>query len=215
MSKFKILLSFIILFPLAVSAQYKPKFFEIGPKIGLNLAGIGTLDTVTYKKKISANYQVGLFTRFNAGKFSLQPELIYQNKGATFSKGTTGKFAYKYLSTPILLGFTPMKGVYFETGAELSWALNKNYKPQGLTVYGPNAATDKSWVIGARINMLDMLSLVSINLRYTHGLTNQQSSLKVGNTPVDFRNRTFQLSATYAFSEYYLWKRKHDGKKKR
>jgi Outer membrane protein beta-barrel domain len=214
MSKFKVFLIFIILCPLFVSAQYKPKFFEIGPKIGLNLAGIGTLDTITFKKKISANYQAGIFTRFNVGKFSLQPELIYQNKGATFSKGTTGKFAYKYLSTPILLGFTPMKGVYFETGAELSWALNKGYKPEGLTVFGPDAANDKSWVVGARINMLDMLSLVSINLRYTHGLTNQ-SNLKVGNTPVDFRNRTFQLSATYAFSEYYLWKRKHDVKKKR
>jgi hypothetical protein len=214
MSKIKLFLSIIILCPIFVSAQYKPKFFEIGPKIGLNIAGIGTLDTVTYKKKISANYQAGIFTRFNAGKFSLQPEFIYQNKGATFSKGKTGKFAYKYLSTPILLGFTPMKGVYLETGAELSWALNKGYKPQGLTVYGPDVATDKSWVIGARINMLDMLSLVSINVRYTHGLTDQ-SNEKVGNTPVDFRNRTFQLSATYAFSEYYLWKRKHDVKKRR
>ena len=215
MSNIKSLLVILLISPVTLLAQYKPKFFEIGPKIGLNLAGVGTLDTITFKKKISANYQVGLFTRFNAGRFYLQPELIYQNKGATFSQGTTGKFAYKYVSTPIILAFTPAKGIFLETGTELSWAVNQNYKREGLTVYGPNAATDKSWIVGARVNMLDGLSLLSINLRYTHGLTNQQSTLKVGNTPVDFRNRSFQLSATYAFSEYYLWKRKHEPKKKR
>ncbi len=214
MFKIKSFLVILLISPLTLLAQYKPKFFEFGPKIGLNLAGIGTLDTITFKKKISANYQVGIFTRFNAGRFCLQPELIYQNKGATFSKGTTGKYAYKYVSTPIILAFTPAKGIFLETGAELSWAVNKGYKREGLTVYGPDAATDKSWIVGARINMLDGLSLLSVNLRYTHGLTNQ-SNLKIGNTPVDFRNRTFQLSATYAFSEYYLWKRKHDPKKKR
>jgi Outer membrane protein beta-barrel domain len=214
MSKFKVFLSIIILSPLFVMAQYKPKFFEIGPKVGFNVSGLGTLDTISFKKKISANYQIGIFTRLNVGKFSLQPEFIYQGKGASISKPIQGKFSYKYLSTPILFGFTPIKGVYFETGPEFSWALNKNYKPQGLTVYGPNVSTDKSWIVGARVNMLDMLSLVSINVRYTHGLTNQSIS-KIGNTPVDFRNRTFQLSATYAFSEYYLWKRKHDAKKKR
>ncbi len=214
MPKIKILLLILLISPLTILAQYKPKFFEIGPKIGFNLAGIGTLDTITFKKKVTANYQVGIFTRFNSGRFSLQPELVYQNKGATFSKGTVGKYAYKYVSTPIILAFTPAKGIYLETGTELSWAVNKDYKREGLTVYGPNSATDKSWIVGARINMLDGLSLVSVNLRYTHGLTNQ-STLKVGNTPVDFRNRTFQLSATYAFSEYYLWKRKHNPKKKK
>jgi Outer membrane protein beta-barrel domain len=214
MFKYKVFFSILLLSPLFSWAQYKPKFFEIGPKIGLNLGGMATLDTVTYKKKIAANYQAGIFTRFNVGKFSLQPEFIYQSKGATFTKPNSAKYAYKYLSTPILLGFTPAKGIYLETGAELSWSLNQGYKPQGLTVFGPDAATDKSWVIGARINMLDMLSLVSINLRYTHGLTDQ-SNLKIGNTPVDFRNRTFQLSATYAFSEYWTWKRKYGVKKNR
>jgi hypothetical protein len=214
MSKLKIFIVVLIAFPIFSFAQYKPRLFEIGPKIGLNLSGIKPLDTVSFKKKISPNYQVGIFTRLNLGKFSIQPEAIYQIKGSTFSSPSQAKYQYKYISTPIMFGFSPFKAIYFETGPELSWAVNKGYKRDGLTVYGPDAAKDNSWVTGVRINMLDMLSLVSINLRYTHGLTDQTNAKQV-NTPLDFRNRTFQLSATYAFSEQYLWKKKYGVKKKR
>jgi hypothetical protein len=195
-------------------AQYKPKKFEIGPKIGLNVSGIGSVDTISFKKKIGANYQVGIFTRINAGKLSIQPEFIYNQKGGTLTSPVSQKLLYRYLSTPILVGLSPLKGIYFEGGAELSWPLNRNYKPAGRTIYGPTAASDKAWVAGVRVNMLDALSLFSINLRYTHGMTNQ-SNQKIGSTPVDFRNRSLQLSATYAFSEYWLWKRKYGVKKRK
>ena len=207
----------ICLFVLITSTafgQFKPRLFEFGPKAGINVGSIATLDTITDKKKPSFAYQGGIFTRFNVGKFSLQPEFIYQLKGATFTKPTSAKYSYKYFSTPILLGFTPFKGIYFETGPEYSWALNQGYKKEGLTIYGPDKATDKAWVVGTRINMLDMFSLASLNIRYTHGLTNVSTSKHL-TTPLDFRNRTIQLTFSYTFSEYWLWKRKYDSKKKK
>lgn len=192
--------------------QITPRLFEFGPKVGVQVTGIANFDTVAVDKKVSFNYQGGIFTRFNYKKFSLQPEFIYQVKGGTFTT-PSAKYSYKYFSTPILLGYTPLKGIYFETGPEFSVALNQGYKREGVTIYGPDAARDYSWVVGTRINMLDMFSLVSMNIRYTHGLKNVSTS-NSGLTPLDYRNRSVQLSFTYTFSEYYLWKKKFGVKKK-
>jgi hypothetical protein len=205
-----IILSFLCL---PVLGQIKPRLFEFGPKAGVLVNGIATLDTVTFKKKISVGYQGGIFTRFNFGPLSLQPELVYQLKGASTTSPAQAKYSYKYISTPIIVGITPIKGIYLEAGYEPSWALNKGYKKDGLTIYGPDIATDKSLIVGTRINMLDMFSLFSLNIRYTHGLQNVSTS-KYLTTPLDFRNRSVQVSATYTFSEYYLWKKKYGVKKK-
>lgn len=194
-------------------AQFKPRMFEFGPKAGAQITGIKNFDTTTIDKKISFLYQGGIFTRFNYKKFSIQPEFIYQVKGGTF-KTPQAKQSYKYFSTPILFGVTPLKGIYFETGPEFSWALNQGFKKDGVTIYGPDAATDKSWIIGTRINMLDMFSLVSLNIRYTYGLTNVSKS-KSGVTPLDLRNRALQVTFSYTFSEYYKWKKKYGAKKRK
>lgn len=219
MPKTRILIVLIIFIPQLILAQYKPKVFEFGPKLGLNLTGIKPADTVSFKKKPSFNFQVGVFTRLNFGKFNIQPEFIYQRKGTTVTSPFQEKYNYQYLSTPILLGVSPMKGLFLETGPELSWSLNKGYKKSGASIYGPDALNDKSWVVGARVNLLDMFSLFSLNIRYTHGLTDQtnkvyEPKLGLGKTPLVYYNRTIQISASYSFSEFYQWKRKHDGKKK-
>lgn len=73
---------------------------------------------------------------------------------------------------------------------------------------------DMGVVVGTRINMLDAVSMFSLNFRYTHGLTNVTNRLS-DKTPLDFRNRTFEVSVTYNFSEYYKWQRKYALKKKK
>jgi hypothetical protein len=195
------------------TAQITPRLFEFGPKLGVQITGLANLDTTTLEKKVAFGYQGGIFTRFNYKKFSIQPEFIYQVKGGTVEE-PQAKYSYKYFSTPVLLGYAPVKGIYFETGPELSWAVNKDFKPEALTVYGPNVARDMGWVIGTRINMLDLFSLASLNIRYTHGFDNQTTAKK-GNTPLDLRNRSVQVSFSYTFSEYYLWKKKYGVKKRK
>jgi Outer membrane protein beta-barrel domain len=228
----------VILFTIIFSpsfAQFKPKTFEFGPKIGLNVTTVVNFDPSKLTNKLALNYQGGVFARYNNGKFSIQPELIYQTKGATYktdfnktdvnitsgvstvvSKTVSGKDAYKYVSVPVLFGFSPLKNIYLETGPEFSWALNKGKKVTDKTIFGPDKATDKGWIIGTRINMLDALSLFSLNIRYTQGLTNVSNTLsKVdGLTPLILKNRALQVSVTYTFSEYYSWKKKYGIKKK-
>lgn len=194
--------------------QYKPRFFEYGPKIGLNVNTIAIIDNPTaIEPKLGLNYQAGIFTRFNVGKLSLQPEVVYQQKGSTL-KTPSEKHSYKYISAPVLLGFTPLKGIYLEAGPEYSWALNAGYKKDGTSIYGPDKDRDLCLVVGTRINMLDMFSLLSVNIRYAHGLVNT-TNRKSNTTPLDFRTRTFQLSVTYSFSEYYRWQKKDRVKKKK
>ncbi len=215
MSKKSFILIGLIFIATLSQAQIKPRFFEFGPKAGINVTGLATLDTISFDKKIAFNYQAGVFTRFNVGKFSLQPEFIFQTKGgATTADNISSKYAYKYLSTPVLLGFTPLKGIYLESGMEYSWSLNTKSQKGTANIYGPDVKNDKSWVAGARINMLDAFSLFSLNLRYTHGLKNQMPDSKNKVTPLDFRNRAVQVSITYTFSEYWKWKRKYGVKKK-
>ncbi|ADQ19217.1 porin family protein [Leadbetterella byssophila] len=204
----------LLLLTLPAAAQIEPRLFEFGPKLGLNLSNVSPSDTVTYSKKPTFGVQAGFFTRLNVGKFSLQPEFIYQAKGTSMSRPISAKHTYRYFSTPVLLGYTAIKHVYFEVGYERNWALNRMETIPTLNKpYGPGKKDDQSLIIGARVNLLDMFSLFSLNLRYVHGLNNV-SELKSGNIPLEFANRSIQISATYTFSEQYLWNKKFGVKKK-
>lgn len=196
-------------------AQIEPRLFEFGPTAGVNLSNVMPNDTFTYSQRPSFGLKGGIFTRFNYGKLSLQPEFIYQAKGTTFRKPIAGNHTYRYFSTPILLGYTPVKHVYLEAGYERSWALNQLKEVLSTTrVFGPSKLQDQSLIVGARVNLLDMFSLFSVSMRYVHGLNNV-TTLQSNNLPLDFRNRSFQISASYTFSEQYLWNKKFGPKKKK
>jgi len=195
-------------------SQMKTKTFVYGPTVGVQANNLAILNnTSKTTNKLSLQYHVGVFTRFNFGKISLQPEAVFQVKGATL-KSPDGKYTFHYLSTPILLGISPVKGLFFEIGPEFSWALNQGWKKEGVQQFGPDLKNDKAIVVGTRINLLDMFSMFSVNLRYVHGLNDVASRGTDLLTPTTYRNRTFQLGVTYNFSEYYSWFKKYGLKKK-
>lgn len=195
-------------------AQIHPRLFEFGPTVGVNLSYVNPSDTTSFQQKPSFGIKGGIFTRFNYGKFSLQPEFIYQAKGTNLKKPTVGNHTYRYLSTPVLLGFSPLKYIYLEAGYERSWALNQlKGAPVINKPSGPIEKDDQSLIFGGRINMLDMVSLFSINFRYVHGL-DPVSSVTRDKTLVNLKNRSFQIGASYTFSEQYLWNKKFKTKKK-
>jgi hypothetical protein len=211
--KYKILLISLLISTGAFS-QMKTKTFVFGPTVGFQantLKIYNNTDGTT--KKLSMQYHAGVFTRLNLGKFSIQPEAVFQVKGASLTKPDE-KHTYQYISTPILLGISPMKGLFFEVGPEFSWALNQGWKKDGVQQYGPDAKNDRALVIGTRIDLLDMFSMFSVNLRYVQGMDDVSSRGTDLNTPTTFRNRTFQLGVTYNFSEYYSWWKKYGLKKK-
>lgn len=207
----RFLLGFSLLGSVVTYGQITPTFFQYGPKIGVQMTKVQIIDNPTEIESSNRfRLQGGIFTRFNVGKFSLQPEFVYDQKGGRFTTPAQ-THNYSYLTTPVLLGYTPIKGVYFEAGPEFGWALNAGKVNETTSVYGPERNRDMGITVGTRINMLDAFSLVSLNIRYTQGLEN--TTMRFSNTtPLDFRNRTLQLSVTYTFSEYYKWWRKQGNK---
>lgn len=203
-----------ILFISTVSlAQMKQSTFVFGPKVGLNYTKVSILDNpTTTLSKFRFDMNAGVFARLNLGKVSLQPEFLYQQKGANF-KEPAQQQKYRYLSTPILLGIKPFKGINFVAGPEFSWAQNVGMADTDRQIYGPDIKKDFSGIVGVRIDMLDMMSMFSIDLRYIHGFTNVTNRVS-GTTPLDFRNRTIQASISYNFSEFYKWWNKYGEKKK-
>ena len=207
---FRVLLLLMLTAP--AMAQITPRLFEYGPKLGVNLSTVSPLDTFTYSKSPGFGLQGGVFGRLNVDKFSLQTELIYQAKGANLKSPIAQKHTYRYISTPIIVGFTPVKQIYLELGYEKSWAINTYDPERTRTTYGPGITGDQSLIAGVRVNLLDAFSLFSVNVRYVHGLDNV-TTLKTLNVPHAFENRSLQVSATYTFSEQVNWNKKF-GKKK-
>ncbi|MCD8538721.1 MAG: PorT family protein, partial [Leadbetterella sp.] len=89
MQSLRVLVLFLLTLP--AMAQIEPRLFEFGPKAGVNLSTVSPSDTITYSKTMAFGLQGGIFTRFNFGKFSLQPEFIYQAKGANIKKPVAAK----------------------------------------------------------------------------------------------------------------------------
>ncbi len=204
----------LLALPALSFGQMKQSSFVFGPKVGLQMTRVGIIDNPTaIDSKNRFDFNAGIFTRFNLGDFSIQPEAMYQEKGGNFSGGITQQQSYQYLSTPIILGYKVAKGINFEIGPEYSWALNAGAIDEDRNIYGPDAANDVALVVGTRIDMLDAVSMFSINIRYVHGFQNVTNRLS-DTTPLDFRNRTIQLSISYNFSEYYKWWKKYGDKKK-
>jgi len=212
--KYKILLISLFISSMA-SAQMKDMPFVFGPRVGVQANNLSIenneLSTTT---KLLFQYHLGVFARFTASKFSVQPEAYFQTKGATTAT-PEGKHTYRYISTPIILGFSPIQGLTLEAGPEFSWALNQGWKKNGIQQFGPDAKNDLGFVAGARIDLLDMFSMFSVNLRYTQGLKDVYSPASDAATPPTYRNKTFSLGISYNFSEYYKWWKKYGLKKKK
>lgn len=206
---------FIILaLPAFSFGQMKQSTFVFGPKVGLQMTKVKIIDNPTsFDSKNRFDFNAGVFTRLNLGQFSIQPEVMYQEKGGNFSGNGTQQHSFQYLSTPIIFGYRPAKGINLEIGPEYSWAINSGFVDEDRNVYGPDAKNDVAIVVGTRIDMLDALSMFSVNIRYVHGLNNVTNRFS-DTTPLDFRNRTLQLSISYNFSEYYKWWKKYGIKKK-
>jgi hypothetical protein len=207
------------------SAQIRP-LSQYGFKVGTGISKTAIIDNPSnIIPKLRNDFNIGLFYRRNFNKLSIQPELYYQVRGGSFKASTnfaeTGNTIlrnhYRYISVPLLLGYEVAKNISIVAGPEYGYALNAG------TSKGPYNASDFNLVGGVRIDMLDMAHLFSINIRYIHGLSNTTNKTytptpaTAGVTPVPltFQNRTLQISATYNFSDYYNWWRKHGEKKKK
>lgn len=173
----------------------KPIGGHFGVKIGASFTQIAVSGASANIPKRALAPHLGVMYRYRYNRWVLQPEVLLATKGGTFQQeptaGTTGgrtttKVSYYYASLPILLGYVPTEGLTVQAGPEFSYALNS-----GQTG-GPSANNDLGLVVGVHYDFLDMLSKVSLHVRYVQGFVNVSPE-----ATATYTNRNVQVSLVY------------------
>ena len=185
----RIILVAVIL--LAASVDMQAQMVKFGIKGGLNYANqTGSDITITsnnYNKEAITSYHAGLVAEIKVTDgFSVQPELLYSTKGATY-KNAAEEFKNElgYLSIPVLAKFHLNNTVSLDLGPQASFLLserkNVNFKEAETFEFGVAG--------GLGFNITKNFFLQG---RYVLGLTEATKEAKVKNSVV-------QISAGFTF----------------
>ncbi|RKS98153.1 porin family protein [Chryseobacterium defluvii] len=173
---------------------------KFGIKAGGNAASFSEQVLSTKNQKIG--FHAGVLVNIPLSqKFSLQPEVLYNELGArsvnSFSEVTTGSTTVKtqdeytsslhYISVPLMLQMKPAKNFYIEAGPEFSYFLNGKNKGEstvatttgGVTTtqtasYSEDINKDdiKKFNVGLGLGLgYDFTPNFGINARYVNSLT--------------------------------------------
>lgn len=168
-------------------AQVIPSF-QFGLKGGVNLTSLSK--SGTFASSNQAGYLGGLWMRFGALGFNVQPEAYVTSKNVTVD-GIKAKFTS--VDVPLLVGGKVGAfgfGARFYTGPVVSFAINKdqNYSNAAGNIVKLNYKDQNyAWQVGTGV---DIRSL-SVDLRYEAGLSKQDYGS--GSTKINL----FNLSLAY------------------
>jgi hypothetical protein len=197
----------------AASVAHAQTGIKVGLKGGFNGSTFSGADSKGYEYK--AGFAACAFVNFAASdKFSIQPEFLYSQKGASkdnesyTGNGTTvnatGKDTFGYLDIPIMLRYNlgeDGKGFFIEAGPQGSFVLHRR------KFYEDGSGNE---IAGSRVTSTDDLNKVVIG--YVGGVGYQiTSGLQLGvrytgdfsqiakNANPNFHNSVFQFQVGYAF----------------
>jgi hypothetical protein len=199
---------------------------QTGVKYGLKGGFNGATFSGTNSKgsEYKAGFAAGGFLNFGVSDlFSIQPELLYSQKGASVDNfqgvgGTTFKSTLGYLDVPIMLRVTAGddgKGPFFEAGPQGSFVLhNRDFTQTGGTdtQSTKNTSTDdlNKVVVGYVAGIgYQLTSGLSLGLRYTGDISqvykdgaSRAYPLKAGGANginPNVHNSVFQFQVAYGF----------------
>jgi len=128
----KILFTFALLM---ITLAGHSQNFSFGPKFGLSSTKIKLEDGNFSTGDGELGYHVGIFTRFGAAGFYLQPELLFTQTSGTFSyndpnSSSTSEFEANFnrLDIPIMMGFKMFKFFRIQAGPIASININSELK---------------------------------------------------------------------------------------
>lgn len=182
----------------AASAQQS----TFGLKAGLNVATLTGDNTDDLDPRLG--FAGGAFVEIPVTpSFSVQPEVLYTQKGARETDGTTdATIALDYLEVPVLFKYTVpvtrsglLLGGY--VGPALAFKLNENVEADfGGTTVSEDTDFAKSTDVGVAFGATVGAGPFAVDGRYTLGLTNVVDS---DVSDDDARNGVFTISALYRF----------------
>ena len=198
---------------------------KFGIRNGLNISEILTSDHQiaiisgsprSIRNFPKTGYNGGIFLSVPlSAKFSLQPELIYSNQGATgkpssgYTITATESYKLNFLNIPLLLQYKLPLGFFISTGPQLGLLLSAKINEDIVGVTNTNhyhvkdsyKSTDFSWVLGG--GYVSPINL-GFDIRYNLGLSNfsNTNSSKMSEAPVQdgsIKNSVVQMSIFYLF----------------
>ncbi len=192
MKKLLILLAVFVGFSLTSKAQ-----FSIGPKIGVSVARLST-DISDYKTAAKTGISFGAFARFG-DKTYLQPELIYNHKGADLTQNTElgeigSEISIKTMDIPVMIGYKIMGlgvgNIRVMGGPVASFIVDDKIE---YTLNGIEQSLDniklKNAIWGLQLGAGVDVMMFTLDVRYEIGL-NDISDIE----GIDLKSNTFQVS---------------------
>jgi hypothetical protein len=169
---------------------------QFGIKAGYNLSSIITSGDNINTQQAKSGFNAGIFSFIHLfNSFSLQPEISYSNQGSK-SNDSVAKTNYNYVNVPVLFKYEHHSGIFLETGPQIGFLLNSEYKSNTYTqdLKSVSKSTDFSWVFGAGYK-LSAIPL-GIDVRYNYGLTNITTY-----TIITAKNSVLQIDLFYVFKK--------------
>ncbi|MGI4742325.1 MAG: porin family protein [Janthinobacterium lividum] len=196
----KIILSLGLL--AGISGAAHAQSIKYGVKAGASLTSLTGSDSDGTKNKFGFNG--GVLANFGINDmFSIQPEVLYSNKGYKFDGGQNGlRLALNYIDVPVLVKIaTGSTGLFFELGPQVGFRLAADVKDDD------NSASIKDYTKGVDFGYAGGLgyqieSGPMIGLRYNGGFTKIGKDGSISGIPVtaaNAKNSAFQLYIGYMF----------------
>jgi hypothetical protein len=163
-----------------------------GVKAGLNVSNLTNQNDGATDSK--TGFYGGAFLNAPIGaNFSIQPEVLYNGKGA---KGNGLTLSMDYISIPVMFQYNATPAFYLEAGPELSFLISSKLKASGGSVDVKEAFNgfDIGIGLGAGYNFTQN---IGANLRYVAGI----SDVAKDNAGSAVRNGAFQVGLYYKFSK--------------
>ena len=193
----------VILGTATVQAQDEVSF---GAKGGVNLSTIGGDDFEDPKSRTS--FYLGAFVEIPiTERFSVQPEVLYSGQGYDIQSNDDAddvEFQLDYINVPVMAKIYIVEGLYAEAGPQIGFNVKSEIDrdpddfDSGDFDLNDDAfnTVDFGVGLGAGYKLNNGLSL---NARYTLGLSDVFNSDELGGFDIDARNRVFAIGAAFAF----------------
>jgi hypothetical protein len=191
---------------------------NFGAKAGVNFASITGDDTDDLDGRTS--FHVGIVAEIViSDKFSVQPELVYSNQGATSEDSYTeeginimeeGTVKLDYINLPVMAKFYVGEGFSLEAGPQIGFLMNSEIEMK-LTANGAGISESisvtedlKDYVKGIDFGVnfgvgYKMENGLNFGARYNLGLSDGNDDPEFFESNTSFKNSVIQVSVGYFF----------------
>jgi hypothetical protein len=187
--------------------------FNLGIKAGLNINKFITSPDEFRSEKTKIGLVGGVFFRFQASSFSLEPQILYSQKNGEYSYSTMHnsfdsffKSENGYLDVPVLFGVHFGKNIKLHSGPVFSFLIKEKFTFQVRDTNINIGVTDNAfkqlnfgWQFGGNIE----ISKLIIGVLYERSIQDVINNFKIPNSSVvltpDLRNDLWQVTLGFKF----------------